>query len=859
MPPAGMTGGQQLGNAQGKISVDVSDLAKLQAVSAQAGQTVARNLGVIDGAAKRAQSSLGSVTNSLSGVLGAFGVATGGAAIVAQLTRLTLQADATATAYRRQSVAAVELAGNQRNLTALLTEYSKATGNQIDKAQSLADVTKLQAIGFADSAAELNEFVTAARGISLAMGSSQEYIIGQLQLAIANQSTMRLDQIGLGVEEVETRIKSLMAADSNLTKAVAYQNAVLGLATEKYGKLAKSLEAQATGAEKASKAWKDLQLQLGEAVSTPVDQVMGLLARQLDLAAEGLRSMARDLDFVQKQVAKPAPPNSWLTALVLGAANAAGLMPLLTARGPSSSLAENTLGGRVRNQQALVSQAQGGLDDARARGDIAGVLRMTGIVNEASRELAKLKAQLMAASLAAERFSRAGTSGLDISALPQAARRTTSGPSYTAGQTDAIKQWSTDVQAIEREAAASRLSATKQYEQQRAETIADYGRQVVREEADFARNRTRAIADYAKAVADAQADAAEQEADAAKSYAKAVANVREDAGKRDAKWQRDYADKIAELRADSNERLIELDADYAKARERAELDHRDRLMGAAARLDAVGVFEEQRAYARQQADAKENYDEQRNKIKKALEEQLADALESQQERLEESREADRERLADLQESFEEQRAEARKNDAQRLVDMQEDFDERIKRENEDRAVALQRQAEDHAAQLAQMATAQAERMASIAEQEAREKKSLEEKFLAEMEAEGIHNENWLKIQAERSKASLKLWEDFWKEIEKKFAPQGPKTEAEAQATAWPQSFADGGWVQRGGMARVHSGEFVVPAGQARAMAGGMARNISIGDINVYGSPGMSTDGLAAAVRRELMAALEEAA
>jgi hypothetical protein len=60
---------------------------------------------------------------------------------------------------RRQSIAAVELAGSQTKLTALIAEYGKVTGNQIDKAQTLADVTKLQAIGFADTTAELNEFV----------------------------------------------------------------------------------------------------------------------------------------------------------------------------------------------------------------------------------------------------------------------------------------------------------------------------------------------------------------------------------------------------------------------------------------------------------------------------------------------------------------------------------------------------------------------------------------------------------------------------------------------------------------------------------------------------------------------------
>jgi hypothetical protein len=771
-----------MGTARGTIEMDISSLIAAANHAKQLGVAFERALNGVNAPAQRAQNSINSLGRDIANLAGI----AGGVAFARQFAQFAIQADATATAYRRQSIAAVELAGSQGKLADLTAEYNKVTGNQISQAQALADVTQLQAIGFADTTAELNEFVSSARGASLALGKSQEYIIGQLQLAIANQSTMRLDQIGLGVEEVQTRIEALKSANGQLTTAMAYQNAVLGLLTEKFGGLTTSAEAQATGAERASKAWKDLSLAFGNLVGPSVDTIGSKMAALFNLISSGFdRSSAAIQDF-----------GKWL-----------------------QWLGTVTLPDSVRTQGRDFMAGLGYSLPATAPRQIGGPSR--------------------------------GERNRGVSAM--------AGPSYTDTQTDAIRQWSTSVQAIERETAASRLDATRQYEQQRSETLSDYGRTVVREEQDFARGRLRAVQDFAKQMADAQADAAEQEADAARDYAKAVANVREDAGKRDAKWQADYSEKIAEMRADSNDRLVDLEADYAKARERAELDHRDRLLSAAARLDAVGVFEEQRNFARQQKDAEDNHTEQRSEIKKALDEQLADAKEAQDERLAESRAADAERLADLQASFEEQRAEARADAAKRLADMQEDFDQRLKQEDEDRAVANARRAEDHAAQMAQMATAQAERMAAISEQEASEKKALEEKFLADMEAEGLHNEQWLKIQAERQKESLKLFDEFWKELNKRFAIQGPKTEAETPAPAFPSSFADGGWVQRGGMARVHAGEFVVPAGQARAMAGGMARNVTIGDINVYGVAGQSADGLAAAVRRELMAALEEAA
>lgn len=836
-------GGLSSGTVRGVVEMDISQLIAAANHARQLGQAFERALNGVNAPAQRAQNSINSLGQDMLRLAGIASTV----AFARQFAQFAIQADATATAYRRQSIAAVELAGSQGKLNDLLDEYAKVTGNQIDKAQSLADVTKLQAIGFADTTAELNEFVSSARGASLALGKSQEYIIGQLQLAIANQSKLRLDQIGLGVEEVETRIKALRAANGQLTTSMAYQNAVLGLLKEKFGALTNSLEAQATGAEKASKAWKDLKLEFGESLGPAVGGIMEYVSQLLGEARQSISGIAADLRYINSLMP------DWATM-------PQAATPLTPTR--YRGLEEGVLATRVSSGQQRADYLSNNIAALRASGgNAAEIAKQETELKAVNQELAMFRAQLMRITLLAGDYSKAGTSGLDLGALNRLVpnRGTATGPSFNDTQTDAIRQWATSVQAIERDAATQRLDATRQYESQRAETISDYGRTVVREEQDFARSRARALADYARQIADAREESAQREADAARDLARAIANVREEAGKREAKWQSDYSEKIAEMRADSNERLADLEADYAKARERAELDHRDRLLSAAARLDAVGVFEEQRNFARQQKDAQDNYEDQRSEIKKALAEQLADALEAQQERLEEARAGDAERLQDMQAAFEEQRAEARAADADRLRDMQEDFERRLAREDEDRQIQNQRRAEDHAAQMAQMANAQAERMAQIDEQTAREKKALEEQFLEELEAEGLHNAQWLKIQAERQRQSLKSFDLWWEEINKRFAIQGPKTRADTPPIAFPDSFAAGGWVQRSGMAMVHAGEYVANRQTAAAMAGGMARNITVGDIYVTPLPGMDTDALAVAVRRELMAALEEAA
>lgn len=379
-----------------------------------------------------------------------------------------------------------------------------------------------------------------------------------------------------------------------------------------------------------------------------------------------------------------------------------------------------------------------------------------------------------------------------------------------------ISDWARSTNQIEADAAQQRLQATQQYESQRSQTIAQYELGIVRETEDAARSQARAAAQLAKQIAD----------------------VRDDAARREAAQIADYSDRIADLRGNANKRLAKMEEDYAEDREKAERDHRDRLMSAAARLDAVGVFEEQKRFKTQQNDAKDAFDERLATEKTNLQERLDEERRGHEERLQESRIADARRIADMQESFAEQ---------QRL-------------QEEDRSIASRRRAEDHAAQLAQMAQAQAERMAQISTQAAREKAALDESFLQQLNAAGLHNANWLRIQQERQRQSLDLFNQWFDKLEERFKTQGPKTKQEA-GEAWPKSFADGGWVQRSGYAQVHAGELILNRGQQMAMAGGMSKSVNIneGAIVVYGAPGMNEATLASEVRRQLVSLLDEAA
>lgn len=213
----------------------------------------------------------------IGGLASGFGIGLGGMAI-ANMTKASVEAIKVATAYERQMVAARNLAGSQSELNGLLDEYQKASGGAVSKVASLAAVTRLMATGFAQNRTELGRFVRGSRGASIALGRPQEEVTQDIQLAISNTSVKRLDQIGLGIKEVNDRVKELRKTNADWTRETAFGEAVLALLDEKYGKLTSTVEAQATGVEKLAKAWDDLFLALGKAQKGSIGGLFGGIA-----------------------------------------------------------------------------------------------------------------------------------------------------------------------------------------------------------------------------------------------------------------------------------------------------------------------------------------------------------------------------------------------------------------------------------------------------------------------------------------------------------------------------------------------------------------------------------------------------
>lgn len=737
-------GGTNLGVATGSIRISTDQLQGVAVTARQVGQDTERSLGRIATGAAGAQRSFAGMGSAATAMAGALGVSLGIAGAV-QFGRFALSADAAATAYKRQSVAALNLAGSQEKLNSLLAAYDKATGGAIDRATALADVTRLQAVGFADSADELTRFATAARGISVAMGSQQDYVISQLQLAIANQSTMRLDQLGLGVSEVKNRIDALKASNRSMTNEMAYQQAILDLAIEKYGALATSAEGSATGAERARKSFSDLRLAFGEATGGAVSFMASGLAQWLEDAARDAGYLADAMQLIGRTTIE-GNTSTGAAAVVPG-----GLTMPTNAAGAQSILS------------SLEAQRSRVLDDiennARPLADL-------------QADLVELDAKIQAATVSLDALGRTARGGpsyrFPTGGDDTQTRMPANAPRFNTEELAVIQEYADGRKQIEMQAGAEIADATRQYARQRADTIRGYEQTIAREAEDFGRQRARAEVQFQASIADARAASAERELARAAAFGEQIARARGDSAERVAEWENQRNEQIAKLREDSAKRLTDIEEDYQKSRRQAAVSHEESLLSAAGRLDARAIAAEQRRYALEVKAAEEANAEKVADEQEKLTAGIADANSAFAKRTaDEARELQK-RIDQATAAYEKERAAAADADAKRLEDMADDFAERQKQENEDRAVRLGRMAEDNDAQLAEMASAQADRIASIRRAAADEQRDLDDALVKRMDSLGRHTDAWQREQERLQDESIALFDKYWEAINKRY-------------------------------------------------------------------------------------------
>ena len=871
MPP--LAGATSLGNAQGAISIDVSDLRNVAGVARAVSQQVAQSFGAIDAATKRTQARLADISRGVgeikgeltglsigAGLLSGIGLNMAGSMEEAQIKltgmlRSVDKANALMADLRKRAAAAGLPFNDMLAVAVRLLPTLQGNTEELDKwyglARRVAVLNPLE--GMSGAAFSINEALTSGGNDLVSLVERFNVSRSQLRAEMASNGgdfaaalDTVLNRMGITTETAE-KMGTTFRAGLNAAKDAAIQ-----LLAEGFTPLLQTL----TPLLHQSAAWlatlrqtnpEIAQLGAGMTAAVAVGAPLLLLFNQLFEAGTKLKALGI-LGGLGRAGGIGLAAGAGV-GLGIGATNAigratgneqmanAGLSELSTiARKLISNIAfvltevtqlirtgmtravqafigtiaaaNNVLGGLLSRLGAmlparlggdLMSGAGGALQNMGAMGAQANALLDKRLAQQEQQGREQLKRFID--FMVPGTFSPTGAASGDVAGSAPGAP----GAAGNSGERNAaIHEWAQSAARIEREAAAARLDAQRQYEQQRSQTIAQYNQNALREEADFQRGRARQLA----------------------AYQREIANVQAAAAKREAAWQADYSERIADVRADGNERLQELERTYQRDRERRERDHRDRLLDAAARLDAVAVANEQRRYGREQEDAQTAFQEQQAQVRTDLAERLAQEQEAHQERLQAAREADAERLADMQRAFEEQ----------------------IAQEDIERAIQHERRAEDHAAQLAQMDSAHSERLTQMAEQAAQEKAALNESFVAQLNDLGIYNQAWRTQQAKAQEDSLKMFTDFWKGFQAQFsqAMQGPRAPYPGNVGQFPNSFADFGFGVN------------VPA---RAAAGGSVSNRSVtiaeGAVQIFPSAGMDERAIGRQVRSEMERLLQE--
>ena len=657
------------------------------------------------------------------------GIGVGGY-MVGRAVQSVTEATQTATAYERQRVAAERLAGSQGQLNAMMDAYTRASGGAVAETAELAAVTRLMATGFAQNAEQVEKAVRATRGASIAMGKPQEDILQETQLAAANTSFRRLDQIGLGIDEVREKMAQLRAENSKMTREQAFTQSVLDLLDKKYGHLSTTLVGQASGVEKLAKAWDDLGLSFGQTAKGPLDAITNYFANRVN-------DIIEVLDYERVAAAKRKLENilnEEMGSDIWGNSN----------RGTASFIYESGQRQLARRRAAVVG-------DAPAPAPRYSEEAIAGIMDFQRRER-------------------------DINrAYQQNVLQETQ--SYAQQRQETIAQYEKTIAREAEDFAIQRARAEENYQKSVARLLEDNARRDALQADEYGRNVARARRDADERLSRVQDDFARQELER-----------RQDNAERLAEWQEDFDNQQANERRDSLQRQNEISRDYERQRERAIRDSNERILQAASRLDARAIVEEQRQRERLAEEQREARDEAIAKEQESIRRSLAENEAAYRERLEDEAKAQnkqRERaqeahnrqiddlnnaleqqLIDMADAYNRQQELQHAEDARRLTDMQTAFDDQKKLEDADRSLRLGRMAQDHTDQLNAQAAAHQLRMNQISAQAAAEREQWWEEFNTFLGEQNLQSEAWYLQQETLKEAAIKAFEEFWEKVTK---------------------------------------------------------------------------------------------
>ncbi len=158
----------------------------------------------------------------------------------------------------------------------LLTELRDATKGTRSDMELMASATDFVALGFAKTKDEAVRLATVAGALNMNMN--------QLVLTLANQTTMRFDQLGVAVEGFDERLQALKA--TGMDTNAAFKEAFLQQAEAQIGKVGMASDSAVGGFMRLESAVKNLGDQLKMGIAKDVADLMDAYDRLNEAVAE---------------------------------------------------------------------------------------------------------------------------------------------------------------------------------------------------------------------------------------------------------------------------------------------------------------------------------------------------------------------------------------------------------------------------------------------------------------------------------------------------------------------------------------------------------------------------------------------
>ncbi len=165
------------------------------------------------------------------------------------------------TSVSRASKAFEIMSGSANEAEKRLRAIQSASGGTVTELQAIQIANQATSLGLAKTSGEFEKLTRAARAVTFVSPVIRDVqsAISELALASSNLSFRRLDQLGLSVTEVKTRMSELKAANSGLDDSQAFLAASVDALNSKFGGLLNSTEAQAGGVERLTTAWENFK------------------------------------------------------------------------------------------------------------------------------------------------------------------------------------------------------------------------------------------------------------------------------------------------------------------------------------------------------------------------------------------------------------------------------------------------------------------------------------------------------------------------------------------------------------------------------------------------------------------------